>query len=71
MSTRKGVPISTSTSPGKRTCPRIVYTLVPGQVGVPKERNQAAPRRRMSGTLARVSTLFTTVGFPQRPWVTG
>ena len=32
---------------------------------------QAAPRVRMGATLAQVFTLFTTVGFPHSPLVTG
>ena len=40
-------------SPGWRVCRNRGY--------------QAAPLRRIGATLARVSTLFTRVGFPQRP----
>src|SRR3712207_6885560 len=39
--------------------------------GRPKPANQAAPRRRISGTTAMVSTLFTVVGAPYRPTAAG
>ena len=36
--------------------------MVTGEASVPFARSQAGPSRRMCGTLARVSTLFTRVG---------
>src|ERR671910_308144 len=48
--------------PGCRTSPHKVNTIVPGDSSVPNERNHSAPRRRMCGTFASVSTLLTTVG---------
>ncbi len=71
MISRSGVPMSVSISPGYSTWPRMVKTLVPGHLSVPMPRNQSAPLAMMAGMLARVSTLFTAVGFCHRPWVTG
>ncbi len=42
--------------------PVTVQTIVPGDFSVPTVRNQSAPRAMMRGTLARVSTLSTSVG---------
>ena len=67
MSCRRVVPIGTSTSPVFRTLPVREKILVPGEVSVPKERNQSAPFRMMWGTLAQVSTLLMLVGRPPRP----
>jgi hypothetical protein len=62
MTSRNGVPIITSPTPWWRTRPVTVHTMVPGDFSVPWVRNQAAPRAMMAGTLARVSTLSTSVG---------
>ena len=69
MTRRSGVPSSTSPTSGATTSPTTVATIVPGDSAVPIERNQSAPRARMCGTLASVSTLLTSVGFgpPPRP----
>ena len=40
---------------------------VPVLFGRPKDANQSAPRRRIVGTTAIDSTLFTVVGQPYRP----
>ena len=48
--------------------PEIEIICVPGLLGVPVFLNSAAPRRRITGTLASVSTLFTTVGFWYSPF---
>ena len=49
------------------TLPVSAKALVPGLVLVPMERYQSTPLRMMRGTLAKVSTLFSTVGSAQRP----
>src|SRR5262245_5476004 len=59
---RKGVPSSTSSTAALRTSPTTVATTWPGDPAVPIVRYQAAPRARMSGTLAIVSMLLTSVG---------
>ncbi len=40
----------------------MVQTIVPGDSGVPTERNQSAPSAMIAGTLANVSTLLARVG---------
>jgi hypothetical protein len=63
-SMRTLIPNGSSYTPGRRTSPLSVNTVVPGEVSVPEKRNQSAPRRRMPGRCARVSTLCTTAGSP-------
>ena len=46
-------------------------TLVPSFFGRPIPANHAAPRRRMVGATAMVSTLFTVVGQPYSPTAAG
>ena len=46
------------------TWPVIWNSLVPSFFSRPKLANQAAPRRRMVGTTAMLSTLLTVVGQP-------
>ena len=58
-------------SPVFLICPASAKTLVPLDLAVPMEANQAPPLRTMAGTLARVSTLLMRVGWPQRPLVVG
>src|SRR5215207_449728 len=58
MTSRSGVPIATSATPWRGVCPVTVHTIVPGEPSVPTDRNQSAPRARMPGTFASVSTLF-------------
>jgi hypothetical protein len=57
------VPIGTSISPTLLILPARAKTLVPFDFSVPIEENQAAPFKSITGTLAKVSTLFTLVGF--------
>ena len=64
---RRLVPIGTSTRPVRRTAPERENTLVPLLVSVPIAANHSAPRRRIAGTTARVSTLLIRVGAPQSP----
>src|SRR5512145_2356594 len=71
ITSRRVIPIGTSITPGWLTFPSMVYTFVPGLEGVPKLRYQAAPLRKIGGTLARVSTLLTRVGLPHKPFVVG
>src|SRR4051794_21463216 len=61
-----GVPSSTSPTSGATTSPVTVHTMVPGDSAVPRDRNHSAPRARIAGTLLRVSTLLTSVGFAAR-----
>ena len=58
------MPIASSTVQGRFTWPEMQKTLVPVLFGRPKPANHAAPRRRMVGATAIVSTLLTVVGRP-------
>ena len=60
----KGMPISSSTLQGSFTWPEMQKILVPVLLGRPMAENHDPPRRRMSGTAAMLSTLFTVVGQP-------
>ena len=62
-----GVPSSTSPTSGAMTSPTTVQMMVPGDSGVPRERNQSTPRARIVGTLLSVSTLLTSVGLAVGP----
>ena len=62
MASRTVVPMASSPTPGRRTSPVTVHTMVPGDSGVPSSRNQSAPRATMWVTCARVSTLSTRAG---------
>ena len=64
ISSRSGMPISSSTTHGRSTWPEIWKSLVPVLLGLPMAANQVAPRRRMVGAMAINSTLFTVVGAP-------
>src|SRR3546814_13817618 len=46
-------------------------SLVPEFLGRPRPANQSAPRRRIVGTTATDSTLFTVVGQPYNPTPAG
>src|SRR3954468_16409202 len=70
MTSAKAVPMSTSTTQGTATSPTTVQMSMPGDSAVPIERNQSAPRARMNGTLASVSTLLTAVGWGDASSVT-
>ena len=63
--------MGTSTSPTLFTLPARAKTLVPLDFSVPMEENQSDPLRRMGGTQAKVSTLFTLEGLPQKPFSAG
>ena len=58
------IDIVSSTTQGLFTWPEIWNSLVPSFFSRPKLLNQAAPRRRMVGTTAMLSTLLTVVGQP-------
>src|SRR4030042_3976707 len=62
---RRLMPMGTSTRPVLRISPTRGKTLVPLQLSVPTEANQAAPLLMMCGTLAQVSTLLMLVGLPR------
>ena len=61
------VPIGTSISPVCFTLPVSANAFVPGLFSGPMLLNQSAPSIMIIGTLANVSTLFNTVGFPNNP----
>ena len=67
----KGIPISSSTLHGLLTLPDIQNILVPVFFGLPMLANQFAPFRKIVGTTATVSTLFTIVGQPYKPTKAG
>ena len=64
ISSRSGMPISSSTLQGRFTWPEMQNTFVPTFFGRPSPANHAAPRRKIVGTTARLSTLLTVVGQP-------
>src|SRR5262245_22960851 len=59
-----GMPISSSTLHGLFTWPEMQKILVPVFFGRPRPDHQAAPRRRIVGATAMVSTLLMVVGQP-------
>mmetsp|Transcript_31918 Transcript_31918/g.41045 ORF Transcript_31918/g.41045 Transcript_31918/m.41045 type:complete len:253 (+) Transcript_31918:1534-2292(+) len=67
ISSSKEIDISSSTTQGLFTWPEMPNSLVPALFGRPKPANHSPPRRRMVGTTAMDSTLFTVVGQPYRP----
>src|SRR3546814_2548338 len=64
ISSRSGLPSSSSTLHGLFTWPEMQNSLVPEFLGRPRPANQSAPRRRIVGTPATDSTFFTVVGQP-------
>ena len=64
ISSRSGMPISSSTLQGLFTWPEMQNSLVPVLPSLPRPENQSAPRRRIVGTTAMDSTLLTVVGQP-------
>ncbi len=64
---RRVVPMGTSMRPVFSMFPVRAKALVPGLFSGPIPLYQAAPFCSISGTLAKVSTLFKTVGFSNRP----
>jgi len=64
ISSFSGMPISSSTLQGRFTWPEREKILVPVFLGRPRPFHHSAPRRRMVGATATVSTLVTVVGQP-------
>ena len=67
ISSSNGIDISSSTTHGWFTWPDMANNFVPALFSRPKFENQSAPRRRIVGTTAIDSTLFTVVGQPYKP----
>src|SRR5512144_2481391 len=61
------IPIGTSIKPPRFTLPTSEKTFVPFDFAVPRAAKASAPRRKIHGRQARVSTLLIKVGLPQRP----
>src|SRR5210317_989555 len=64
ISSSKLIDIASSTTQGLFTWPDTANSLVPALFGRPNPANQLAPRRKIVGTTAMDSTLFTVVGHP-------
>src|SRR4029450_267135 len=62
MTSPRGVPISTSPTPGRTTSPTTVATMHPGDSAVPSDRCHSGPRASTWVAETSVSTLLTTVG---------
>ena len=71
ISSRRGIDMDSSTTQGCSTWPEMAKILVPVLFARPMPANQSPPRRRISGTTAMVSTLFTVVGQPYSPELAG
>jgi hypothetical protein len=71
ISSRSGIPSSSSTLHGLFTWPEMQKILGPLFFGLPMPANHGAPRRRMVGQTAMDSTLLTVVGQPYRPTAAG
>ena len=71
ISSRSGMPSSSSTLHGLFTWPEMQNTFGPEFFGRPSELNHAAPRRMIVGATAMLSTLFTVDGQPYRPTAAG
>ena len=71
MSSFSGMLISSSTVHGLFTCPEMQNSFVPALFLRPKDENQPAPRRKMVGATATVSTFVTVVGHPYSPTPAG
>ncbi len=65
------VPMGSSHRPGFFTMPLTPKSFVPASDPGLSALYHSGPSRRMCGTLQSVSTLFTTVGRPQRPLTWG
>ena len=61
------VPAGTQNTPGASTWPETEKNFSPLPPLTPCAFHQSAPRSRMIGTAANVSTLFISVGMPCRP----
>ena len=70
MTSRRVVPMGTSIRPVLFTFPVRAKALVPWLFSGPMVLYQSAPFKMMGATLQKVSTLFKTVGFSNRPFST-
>ncbi len=61
------MPIGTSISPPRATFPASAKTFVPLLRSVPIAEKRSGASRMIHGTVAKVSTLLMSVGFPHRP----
>ena len=64
ISSRSGIDMASSTTQGAFRWPVRPNSLTPALFGRPKLANHSGPRRRIVGTTAMDSTLFTVVGQP-------
>jgi hypothetical protein len=67
MSARTVVPIGTQYTPGFSTCPETAKNFQPTESPMPCEPHHRAPRCRITGTSANVSTELISVGRPCSP----
>src|SRR5210317_851932 len=67
INSSKLIDIASSTTQGWFTWPEIANNLVPALFWRPNPANHSGPRRKMVGTTAIDSTLFTVVGHPYSP----
>jgi hypothetical protein len=65
------VPIGISNTSGRSMCPETPMNLRPEWPRTPCPFHQSAPRLRIAGTIAKVSTLLISVGFDHRPFCPG
>ena len=61
------MPAGTQNTPGCSTCPETEKNFSPAPPLTPWSFHHCAPRSRMTGTDANVSTLFISVGRPCSP----
>ena len=61
------IPNAVSTMPPRSMLPASWKTCVPRERSTPRSAYAAPPSARIVGHVARVSTLLTTVGLPNRP----
>ena len=60
-----------SKTPGLATCPLTQNSFGPPFFSGPRAVNHSTPLVTIGGMLHSVSTLFTAVGQPYRPWAAG
>jgi len=68
---RNVMPIGSSNTPGLLTWPDTHTMRVPPERPMPSALNHAPPLSMIAGTFISVSTLFTIVGLPNRPFTAG
>src|SRR5215469_870448 len=69
MASETGIPIGISYTPGYRTSPDKPTNFSPAVPSRPCDLNQPTPLASIWGTLAKVSTLLSAVGFCHNPTV--